>query len=943
MNSLKLLFKLLFIFYVIVLISGCNYLGLLKESYLDDSSKNSCVLMGEIRKKGRTSRPILVVAFLKQYSVKQKAQIIKVADFTMLKRPGPYALYLTEGEYNIAAFMDFNENLIYEADDFAGWHGMPDTVSIKSGQVMGGLDIVVSDKIDKSFDFPISIKGSEFKHKKNASLEHEGVASLDDNIFSKKYSSMGLWSPAEFIRKVGIHIYSLEQYDQSKIPILYIHGAGGSPRNFSYLAKNINRDIYQPWFFYYPSGLKLEKISDILHKKIEVLYNKYDFKVLYLTGHSMGGLIARSLINKYANEKRFDFLRLFISISTPYGGNEVSRFGVDYSPAHISSWEDVAIGSTFLKRLFMRKMPLKTRFYLFFGYAGDKIISMGVGDGKISLKSQLDPKAKAEAALIFGFDEDHVSILKSSRMLEKYNEILSGEHANISKIIKKDKKPVILHGEYQVITKITAPMAEKKKSLAFYDVKTLTAKNKRRYINMLRSIKDVEVIQAAKIIDKFYPHDTELVKEANNTLVKKFKKKTGDSIHVDAISWLCNILGSSEDVRHVPTLKQVKQETDNEKIKKFAARNLAKLMRTKYYPLSRFSKCIHGDCTNGLGTIVLHDMLIYTGNFKRGWLHGYGKMTFPDKSGYKGIWSNDQMHGEGVLTYPDGAVYTGKLSNNMRAGYGDMIFPGGMKFVGEFRHDMRHGPGKKILPNGTTLEGVWRNGRIRGKETVFSPHYAKTETTTRMNKSFPDSDSYIDTFKDRLPARRLNAELRIEKGNTLFSTSNYDYAINYYGKALELLTNNKTAYVNRGTAFAKKSLYIEAIDDFSKAIEIDPENSIAYNNRGFVWEKRGYYKRALEDFNRALKLNPRSIDALCNRGCIWFLKGKPDKAINDFTTVLKFDKKNDIAYYNRGCAWIEKKNFKRAISDMQHALQLKTSDSRYKNVLVLLKEKAGEN
>ena len=44
--------------------------------------------MGEIKKQGRTSRPVLVVAFLKQYSVKQKAQIIKVDDFILLKKPG---------------------------------------------------------------------------------------------------------------------------------------------------------------------------------------------------------------------------------------------------------------------------------------------------------------------------------------------------------------------------------------------------------------------------------------------------------------------------------------------------------------------------------------------------------------------------------------------------------------------------------------------------------------------------------------------------------------------------------------------------------------------------------------------------------------------------------------------------------------------------------------
>ena len=942
MSIFKTFIKMLFICHMVALIIGCNYMGLVEEQYLDDSPKKSCVLMGEIKEKGRTSRPVLVVAFSKQYSVKQQAQIIRVADSILLKEPGPYMLYVAEGEYNVIAFIDFNENLIYESDDFAGCYGMPDIVSVKSEQVMGGLDIVVSEITGKSFGFPISIKASEYEDKKNPSLENEGVVSLDDKIFSRKYSSMGLWSPAKFIIKAGINIYSLEKYDESKTPILYIHGAGGSPRDFNYLVKNINKGIYQPWFFYYPSGMNIEKISDILYKKIEVLHNKYKFKVLYITAHSMGGLVSRALINKYESERKFDFLRLYISISTPYGGNEVSRLGVEYSPAHIPCWEDLATGSEFLKRLYINKMQSKIRFYLFFGYAGDSRISKDLDDGKISLKSQLDPKAKAEAVLTCGFDEDHVSILSSNKMLEKYNEILSGEYANISKEIERDAKKVLRHVEYQVITKITGPIALKKISLAPYNTDTMPEKSKRKYINMLRSTKDTDVIQAAKTICKFYPYNTGFMKTANNKLLKKIEIKSDQSDHVDAISWLCNVLGTSEDVRFISTLNKVEQETDNKKIKKYAELNLAKLMKISFYPLSRFSRCINGECINGLGTVILPDKTKYTGEFQRGLMHGYGKIIFPDKSGYKGSWSNDKMHGQGVITYPDGAVYTGSVSKNIRHGHGNMVFPKGMKFAGEFRNDMRHGPGKRIFPDGTTYEGMWRNGRIRGKETVLSPHYAKTDTTTLVKKSFPDGVSYIDSFKDRLPARELNAELRIEKGNTLYFTGNYEYAIIYYGKALELFPNNKTAYINRGTAYAKKGLFIKAIDDFSKALTIDPENSVSYNNRGFTWEKRGYYNHALEDFNKALNINPDSIDALNNRGCIWIIKGKSDKAVSDFNKILELDKKNDIAYYNRGCSWIEINRIKKALNDVQNALKLKPTDSRYKNFLALLKEKAGE-
>jgi len=39
--------------------------------------------------------------------------------------------------------------------------------------------------------------------------------------------------------------------------------------------------------------------------------------------------------------------------------------------------------------------------------------------------SQLDKRAQKEAAQVYGYDENHVSILSSSKALAKYNEILA--------------------------------------------------------------------------------------------------------------------------------------------------------------------------------------------------------------------------------------------------------------------------------------------------------------------------------------------------------------------------------------------------------------------------------------------------------------------------------------------------------------------------------------
>ncbi len=59
-------------------------------------------------------------------------------------------------------------------------------------------------------------------------------------------------------------------------------------------------------------------------------------------------------------------------------------------------------------------------------------------------------------------------------------------------------------------------------------------------------------------------------------------------------------------------------------------------------------------------------------------------------------------------------------------------------------------------------------------------------------------------------------------------------------------------YNSLGTASAEIGQYDKALIYFNKAIEINPNLADAYSNRGIVYAEIGQYDEAMTDFNKAV-------------------------------------------------------------------------------------------
>ena len=398
---------------------GCTLVQLKKETEI---IQNSSILVGYVSaERSLSGTPIVVAAYEKNGATR------KVAHYTILHEPSAYELIVPKGMYHIFAFADINRNLIYEKGEPAGQYIGVDPVFAPSGGVVKELNIKISDLADFKVDFPTGFVFPPKTIPPFHSTSPGAIADLDDKIFSDEFCEKGFWTPLEFFREVGGNIYFLDAYDPNKIPILFIHGAAGSPKNWKSFVEAIDRDKFQPWFFYYPSGAPINSMSYLLFWKLFNLHSKYKFRRLCITAHSMGGLVVRSFLLNFGNLFQ-SVTTNFISISTPWGGEKLAENGVKYSPSVIPAWKDMQPNGEFLKSLFRKRMPPGIGYYLFFGYKGNRNPLRPNNDKTVTLASQLDRRSQREAKMIYGFNEDHFSILSSQQVLFQYSAILAAAY-----------------------------------------------------------------------------------------------------------------------------------------------------------------------------------------------------------------------------------------------------------------------------------------------------------------------------------------------------------------------------------------------------------------------------------------------------------------------------------------------------------------------------------
>jgi pimeloyl-ACP methyl ester carboxylesterase len=358
---------------------------------------------------------------------------LQLVSHTLLQRPGRWYAGLVPGCYAVGAFQDLNRDQRYSDEPALIVMHPEQLVELAPGQRVDGLRLSVPrdgrfalDSLDPLARQTADLAVRTHEDQTFVSLDQvavEGkVVDLADPRFGAESGKLGFIDVYDFAWKLGPGVYFLEPYDPNKIPVLFVHGALGYPQQFAKLIEGLDRARFQPWFFFYPSGARLEAVAHFLTERIARLEARYGFPEMAVVAHSMGGLVSRRFLLEHHARVETDSIRLFVSYSTPWEGVASARMGVERSPVVIDSWRDVAAGSDFIQTLFFagperkqpRQLPGSIAYHLVFG----------VKDETISVPSAIPWQVVREAKDRWPLPYGHVDILASPEASLLLNEML---------------------------------------------------------------------------------------------------------------------------------------------------------------------------------------------------------------------------------------------------------------------------------------------------------------------------------------------------------------------------------------------------------------------------------------------------------------------------------------------------------------------------------------
>lgn len=414
----------------LALCAGCSTILAVKDQ--QRRSDANAVLGGTVATVRPARGPLVVGLFARG------AAEYELVDYFTAVEAGTWVFGVRPGTYWIVAFEDVNGDGAYQDEPYyradpahpvvlgSGDRKTDVTIVIpETGRAPRDGRFVLTDMMARSAD--------EQRTKSLYALSAVGkVTTLADPRFAPDVGQQAMWKYYDFIENGEPGIYFLEPYDPARIPVLFVHGIGGTPRDFTALVESLDRKHFQAWAAYYPTGGRLDVTVpwfDQLFTRLEV---ELGFRRAIVVAHSMGGLVSRGLVLAHDARDSRHVLRGLVTISSPLGGMASAGAGVDQSPIVVRSWYGLAPGREFLEGLFYtepkthrrrRRLPATVAYHMMFGFKGCS--SEGASDGTVMLSSQLRPEAQEEARTIRGFDETHVGILSSPAAAAHLGEILA--------------------------------------------------------------------------------------------------------------------------------------------------------------------------------------------------------------------------------------------------------------------------------------------------------------------------------------------------------------------------------------------------------------------------------------------------------------------------------------------------------------------------------------
>ncbi len=165
------------------------------------------------------------------------------------------------------------------------------------------------------------------------------------------------------------------------------------------------------------------------------------------------------------------------------------------------------------------------------------------------------------------------------------------------------------------------------------------------------------------------------------------------------------------------------------------------------------------------------------------------------------------------------------------------------------------------VAGGWAIRGARRTGETDSPKIANAAQPATISAPTAQTPNPAQLKSMADNQAGplilRLKTDPKNTDLLINIGNLYYDAQQYPVAIDYYGRALQIMPSDAAVRTDMATAYWYMGNADSAIAEFNKALTYAPTNPSTLFNLGLVkWQGRHDSAGAIADWKKLLATNP---------------------------------------------------------------------------------------
>ena len=174
------------------------------------------------------------------------------------------------------------------------------------------------------------------------------------------------------------------------------------------------------------------------------------------------------------------------------------------------------------------------------------------------------------------------------------------------------------------------------------------------------------------------------------------------------------------------------------------------------------------------------------------------------------------------------------------------------------------------------------------------------------------------------------------KGKYLLHLKQYNKAVKYYNKAIQLNATEPDVFNSKAVALQQLNRNVEAIIFFDKAIDLDPDYEKAYFNKARLLSSLSSHQQAIRLYDKAIKIKS-------NENTVYYaylnkanemrkLNESTDKILACLESAIQLKSNYPAAYLNKGSILSESNKHRQAIECFNKSIEFGMVDSRSENL-----------